>query len=398
MLFPRFKLFATAILLACLPTTTFAVSLIDALVANDATQFALLLESNPALLAFYLSPSVKTVFAPIDGSTSNDTGIVRRDSTGATDAQSSYQTSSTEQVMSDDRPAKRKRSVKLVGDKTVETNLDDFKLFPNNQSVVAELALSSNNSTSGIKFRRGLGPSSHLSYSAPEWSSASYAVPPSQSHSVSQKYSSPDAEPCTTSSTWKPPVSPPPPPPPPTTKTSTETSTECPPTPPPAPSTKTTIENYPPPPPTPSTKTCTESYPPPPPPTPSTKTTTKIVTTSLLPPPPPPSTKTTTKIITTSLLPPPPPPLPTPSTKTTTTIIATLSLTTTVISIKESSPTEQTTFVSATPNPPGTSPSPAPTGTIPNPPIKLASGLGNRVNLLKADIPYDGGLLQITDG
>lgn len=68
---------------------------------------------------------MKTVFAPIDGSTSNDTGIVRRDSTGATDAQSSYQTSSTEQVMSDDRPAKRKRSVKLVGDKTVETNLDD---------------------------------------------------------------------------------------------------------------------------------------------------------------------------------------------------------------------------------------------------------------------------------
>jgi hypothetical protein len=42
--------------------------------------------------------------------------------------------------------------------------------------------------------------------------------------------------------------------------------------------------------------------------------------------------------------------------------------------------------------------SPPPTGVVPDPPIKLASGLGNRVDLLIADIHYDGGILQITDG
>jgi hypothetical protein len=82
-------MFGIVLLFVFLPPTTLSATLIEALIANGASEFALSLQANPALLAYYLSPSVGTVFAPIDGYVNNNTGLTvgisRRD--GSSDSQ-----------------------------------------------------------------------------------------------------------------------------------------------------------------------------------------------------------------------------------------------------------------------------------------------------------------------
>jgi hypothetical protein len=46
--------------------STHAQSILDALTANNATQFAQFLQANPSILAVYNSSAVQTVFAPTD--------------------------------------------------------------------------------------------------------------------------------------------------------------------------------------------------------------------------------------------------------------------------------------------------------------------------------------------
>ncbi|OCK73695.1 FAS1 domain-containing protein [Lepidopterella palustris CBS 459.81] len=55
------------------PTITYAVSLIEALNANGASQFAQQIQANPDILALYNSPAVKTVYAIPDSSIGNST-------------------------------------------------------------------------------------------------------------------------------------------------------------------------------------------------------------------------------------------------------------------------------------------------------------------------------------
>lgn len=71
-----------------------ALSLLDALKKNDASQFAQTIENNPNLARILLSPSTRTVFAPSDDaftkfSTHNNHSIVSRQSSSA--AKGSYQ-------------------------------------------------------------------------------------------------------------------------------------------------------------------------------------------------------------------------------------------------------------------------------------------------------------------
>ena len=272
-----------------------AVSLIDALIANGASQFAATIEADPALLAFYLSNQVHTVWAPIDGYGSNNTGAVPllRRAAAADTTSAEYQTQNTTTTMSG-TTTKRKRSIDLIGDKNLEMNLPDAKLLPDNQFVIAEFAL--NNGSRPGRVRRDVP----WSYTAPLWGMSAAPGPESPPASASGGKASPYSEEWTTT-----PVAPPAPPP---ETTSWTTLTEV------------------------------------PPPLPPLQWSTTVT-------PAPPQKWTTTW----SQPPPPPPP-------------------TTVV----------------TPVPSG--------GVDPDPPIKLSSGLGNRVDLLKADIPYDNGLIQLTNG
>jgi hypothetical protein len=140
---------SVALLLALLTTTAFAVSLIDVLIANGADQFALILEADPALLAFFLSSSVKIVFAPVDGYMSNNSGVLRCAENGGLTSDLLFQTAYSQETMAG-QPQSRKRSIQLVGDKIVQTNLEDDKLAPNNQSIVAEFALSTNSTSARL--------------------------------------------------------------------------------------------------------------------------------------------------------------------------------------------------------------------------------------------------------
>jgi hypothetical protein len=121
MLFQGVRLFSAALLLAFLLTAASAVSLIDALIANSADQFALTLEADPALLAFFLSSSVKTVFAPVDGYKSNNSRVLRRAAPGLPSRDLLIQMSFNQELLSVQSQV-RKRSIQLVGDKTVQTN------------------------------------------------------------------------------------------------------------------------------------------------------------------------------------------------------------------------------------------------------------------------------------
>jgi len=60
------------------PTITYAVSLIDALNANGATQFAQQIQANPNILTLYTSSGVQTVYAIPDSSIGNSTLRLRQ--------------------------------------------------------------------------------------------------------------------------------------------------------------------------------------------------------------------------------------------------------------------------------------------------------------------------------
>lgn len=130
-----------------------AVSLLDALRHANASIFAQHIESDPTLLAFYLSDDVKTVFAPVDSVTSSRSvssfSKLRLRAPGDV-TQEKYQTT---------RTAQSAKNYNTHPGEVIPTNSKSQKLSPDtNQSVVAHGAdnenTSSNSDTAKPVYRR----------------------------------------------------------------------------------------------------------------------------------------------------------------------------------------------------------------------------------------------------
>jgi hypothetical protein len=312
-------------------------SLIDVLNQSGASQFAALITSDPNISAIYFSSSVQTVFAPIDGSLLSRK-LKRQSST----------TSERLALLHGIQQTNTVAAMSIGSGKSLLTNDVTSNLNGKAQSVVTNPS----NSTGSNVARR---------WNTPSWSTTTvWETLTLQPHNYTFTTTLPPPPPETHTiySTLPPPL----------THNYTFTTTLT--LPPPPPQTHIIYTTIPPPPP--ETITIYSNLPPLAPET--------VTVYSNLPPPPP---ETVTVY---SNLPPPPPE------------------TVTVYSnLPPLAPETVTVYSNLPPPPPETvtiySNLPAPSPKI-NPPslLKIYSGLGNNVNIIQGDIPYDGGLIHIVDG
>lgn len=156
---------SSILLLVSLTTRVYALSLIDALVANGATQFAQELQADPSILAIATSPSGQTIFAPIDGSArAQNVALVSRQ----VRPDVLFNIHDRQNTIRDQDPP----------GEVYESRRPAPKLNGENQRVV--LQTSDDETDTNAKLRRRWGNERH-SYKHPEWRSESHHV--SYSHS-----------------------------------------------------------------------------------------------------------------------------------------------------------------------------------------------------------------------
>jgi hypothetical protein len=315
---------------------TLAVSLIDALEANGATRFSQALLADPTLLAFYNSPSVKTIFAPIDSSTGNFTLVIRDpDPVDAT-----YQTLGAKNSMD---------SMEQCPGEDLETNKSTQQKDGKSQDIVTQT-----NCTGSSKIRRNFGYGSqfesHSGFSSGWLSNGHLGMEPETS--CAETYGSVQWG----LSAWTP--------------SSIQSSPFWPLQSESGPSSVLSYSLA-------SSPTASISLP--------------GISTSCISTPNIPTSFSS------------PPPISTQRTKTTSTSIPVIPTNTplsTPLSLS-STPVLSPTVpeINVTPSASGDLPSTTPdTGRLPDQPVNIASGLGNTVDLLRGDIPYDGGIIHIVSG
>jgi hypothetical protein len=132
-----------------------SISLLDALRANHATQFANRLASDPEALALFTSNAVNLVFAPVDNCTIYQQGLVRRDSSDS----NLYSAASDNNALANLKHRKRDNSSTSIL-QPIQTLFEQNTI--GNQSVVPERVDQS--VARKLKFRRNWSPNGGSTY------------------------------------------------------------------------------------------------------------------------------------------------------------------------------------------------------------------------------------------